>query len=75
VYGRLGFAKIDLDYKYSEDTGYRESSSDSENKALFGVGASFNVTPEFAIRAEYNQYAKIEDTKFSALTVGATYRF
>lgn len=75
IYGRLGFAKLDMDYKYSEDNGYRESSSESENKAFFGVGASYSITPEFAIRAEYNQYAKIDDLKLSALTVGATYRF
>lgn len=74
VFGRLGFANIEVDSKYNY-AGFKESDSESETKALFGLGASFDVTPEFAIRAEYNQYAKWDDTKLSALTVGATYHF
>lgn len=74
VYGRLGVGKIDIDTKTIID-GESESDSETRNRALFGIGASFDITPEFAVRAEYNQFAKIDDTKLSALTVGATYHF
>lgn len=76
VYGRLGFANLDVEEVISDDTGAPDDIySDSKAKALFGVGASFNIAPEFAVRAEYNQYAKWGDLKLSAFTVGATYHF
>lgn len=74
VFGRLGVAKIEVDSDYNDD-GDRWSNSESKTKGLFGVGVSYNITPEFAVRAEYSQYAKWDDTKLSALTVGATYSF
>lgn len=80
LYGRLGLANIDVDYKASEfyadgNNPSPYSKTESKTKALIGVGASFDITPQFALRAEYNQYAKWDDTKLSALTVGATYSF
>ena len=74
VYGRLGFGNIDVETEY-DDGGLIDRKSASKTKALIGVGASFNITPEFALRAEYSQYAKWDDLKLSALTVGATYHF
>jgi len=74
VYGRLGIAKLDVEEKVRIDSD-SFSYDDSTTKGLFGVGLNYDITPEFAIRAEYNQYAKWDDTKLSALTVGATYHF
>ena len=80
LYGRVGVAKLNVDYKsaaYYSDGNNPAPSKDSysKTKALAGVGASYDITPQFAIRAEYNQYAKWDDTKLSSLTVGATYSF
>lgn len=78
VFGRVGVADIDADYKTIEATSTgvkRDSGSDSKTRALFGVGASYDVSSQLALRAEYNQYAKWDDLKLSALTVGAVYKF
>lgn len=79
LFGRVGVGKIDADSDYTETGGgldsYSESHSESKTKGLLGVGASYKITPEIALRAEYNQYAKWDDTKLSAFTVGATYHF
>jgi OOP family OmpA-OmpF porin len=78
VYGRVGLASLDAEYSSVEtyDDGIDEDSgSESKTRALFGIGASFDVTSQLAVRAEYNQYAKWDDLKLSALTVGAVYKF
>lgn len=75
VYGRLGIAKIDIDVKNTDSDLPDDNYSESKTKGLFGVGVSYDITPQFAVRAEYNQYAKWDDIKLSALTVGATYHF
>ncbi len=78
LFGRVGVAEIDIDYDSVETSGsstWSDSDSDSESKALFGIGASYKITPQIALRAEYSQFAKWDETKLSTLTVGATYRF
>lgn len=78
LYGRVGVGKIDVDYDSVEtsSTGtWRDSDSESKTKALLGIGASYKITPDVSLRAEYNQFAKWDDTKLSGLTVGATYHF
>lgn len=74
LFGRVGFANLEVDYDTNEG-GFKTSESNSKTRGLFGIGASYNLTPELALRAEYNQYAKWDGLKLSALTVGATYRF
>ncbi|MFO1390530.1 porin [Cellvibrio sp.] len=80
IFGRVGVASIDADYKITAS--YPDGNnpapikdSESKTRALVGVGASYALTPQIALRAEYNQYAKWDDTKLSALTIGATYNF
>ncbi|RYG11260.1 MAG: hypothetical protein EOO07_20875 [Chitinophagaceae bacterium] len=79
VYGRVGVGRIDVDYDSfeidSSNNAWSDSVSESKTKGLLGIGASYKITPEIAIRAEYNQFAKWDDTKLSALTLGATYSF
>lgn len=80
VFGRLGLASLDADYRgtasYADGNNPApDTSSESKTRALVGVGASYALTPQLALRAEYNQYAKWDDTKLSALTVGAVYNF
>lgn len=80
VFGRVGVATIDADFKssYAYADGNNpdpETSSESKTRGLIGVGASYKIAPQVTLRAEYNQYAKWDDTKLSGLTVGATYHF
>ncbi len=78
LFGRVGVGRIDADYDSVEtsNTGsWSDSGSESKTRGLLGVGASYKITPEIALRAEYNQYAKWDDTKLSAFTIGATYHF
>ncbi|GGY81771.1 hypothetical protein GCM10011613_28090 [Cellvibrio zantedeschiae] len=78
LFGRVGVAKIDVDYDSVETSGnssWSDSDSESKTKALLGVGASYKITPQIALRAEYSQFAKWDDTKLSAVTIGATYHF
>ena len=48
---------------------------------VYGVGATFNFTPRFALRAEYNRYSKLGDDftggEFDTrtLSAGIQYRF
>lgn len=80
LYSRVGLASIDTDDE-SRDI-YADginppalTSSKSKTRALFGLGASFDISSQLTLRTEYNQYAKWGDVKLSALTVGAVYSF
>lgn len=82
LYGRLGYADIDVDNSWSEievsgDSEFTSTGSItvSKNKVLFGVGASYSLSEVFALRAEYGQYGKFNETKISSLTLGLTYGF
>jgi OOP family OmpA-OmpF porin len=78
IYGRLGLAEVDLEYDDSSVGGgiaWEKSSTQSGTKGLFGLGASYDVSSQIALRAEYSQYSKFDDIKLSALTVGAAYTF
>lgn len=80
LYGRVGLASIDADYRgtasYADGNNPpADTSSESKTRALVGVGLSYSIAPQIALRAEYNQYAKWDDTKLSTVTLGATYSF
>ncbi|MEN9659933.1 MAG: hypothetical protein RL571_3398 [Pseudomonadota bacterium] len=71
VFGRLGIASITL----TTEEGDTEPQKGTQIKALFGIGAQYALNKNFSLRAEYNQYAKIEVLKLSTFTVGANYSF
>jgi len=79
LFARAGVGKIDVDYDSEESGGSFESwtasGTRSKTRGLLGVGASYKISPQIALRAEYNQFAKWDQTKLSAFTVGATYNF
>lgn len=78
VYGRLGVGKIEVDSStYENDWGdiTRESVSESETKAMFGVGGRYAITKQFGVRAEYSRFAEIEDTTISSLSLAVDYHF
>lgn len=50
LFGRLGFARLDADFRV---VGARVGSSDYSTEPLFGLGAQFRPNPNFAIRVEW----------------------
>lgn len=54
-------------YSYSQSDGYSGSASESKTirkwTPSFGVGASYNITPELAVVAEYERYQGVADKK------------
>jgi OOP family OmpA-OmpF porin len=60
---------------------FSERYSKSKTGVLFGVGASYNFTPQFAVRAEYERYNGLrsasDEPKIDAdvFSVGVSYRF
>ena len=61
AYGRLGLTRLDADRAYW--------------RLAFGVGAQFDWSPSWRLRAGYERYAKVEGVATSLWTVGAAYRF
>jgi len=75
VYGRLGYAKITLDAKATASymgQSYTESASDSENKAVYGLGLGYKINEKVSLRAEYQKFG---DTDISSITAGISYTF
>ncbi len=73
LFGRLGFARLDVEASYNdgEDSGF----SDTATKAAYGFGMGYDFSDAFGLRAEYLQHAKWEDTTFSSISISATYSF
>ena len=78
VYGRLGVGRINADSRVYASTWFDstgESESNSETKALFGIGGRYAITEQFGLRAEYSRFAEIEDTTISSLSLAVDYHF
>lgn len=75
VYARLGYSHVKLT---ADATGSAMgitvpvSTSESANKAIYGVGADYKLNEKVALRADY---IKFGDTDISSFTVGASYAF
>lgn len=81
-YGRLGVGslKAKSDYEIEAVLNGNESSvsgseSERKTKAVFGVGFKYALNQDFALRAEYSQYAELNALTISTTTVGLTYAF
>jgi OOP family OmpA-OmpF porin len=78
VFGRLGVGRIEVETSlYENDWGdvFRGSASESETKALFGIGARYAVTERVGIRAEYSRFAAFNDITLSSLSLAVDYHF
>lgn len=78
IYSRLGVGWLDIESDYSENVwgeSDSESSSESETKAMFGIGTRYAFTETLAVRFEYSRFADIEETTLSSLSVGLSYNF
>jgi opacity protein-like surface antigen len=82
IYGRLGYADIDVETSFSviqttdgDTLSHSGSGTISSNEVLFGVGVSYALSESFALRTEYGQYGKFEGIETSSITFGLTYGF
>jgi OmpA-OmpF porin, OOP family len=78
VYGRLGVGRITADSHVYASTWFDstgESDSNTETKALFGIGGRYAISEQVGIRAEYSRFAEIEDTTISSLSLAVDYHF
>ncbi len=76
LFGRLGIAELSVDWEDSDFVypGY-ESGYESQNKMVYGFGANFDLSRDFSLRAEYNEYDYFRDLKIKTFTVGAVFSF
>ncbi|MBB3189936.1 porin family protein [Halomonas cerina] len=63
VYGLLGGTEVEFER------------TDSESDFSYGAGASYAVTPNLAVGADYMRYLEESDFDFDAASIGLTYRF
>lgn len=74
LYGKLGLASYDVDFKGRVNGDTVASDSISEDDVSYAVGASFNIGSSFELRAEYEAIS-IEDGDFNMLTANGVFRF
>lgn len=75
LFAKLGVAHWDGKAK-AEVAGLTARDDENGNKLAYGVGASFAITDQFAIRAEYEGINEHDDLdRFEIFTVGGELRF
>ncbi|CAM8664660.1 COG3637 Opacity protein and related surface antigens [Oxalobacteraceae bacterium] len=74
VFGKLGVTANHFNSKFTDSDG-TISNTDTKARALLGLGLAYNFTKQIAGTLEYQYFGKVEDIKFSALTVGVKYGF
>lgn len=86
VFGKVGVTRNKVKSTWTDNTGGKNSTSDSRSRAMYGVGAEYNVTKQVGIRMEYENFGKFGDydavtrngtgrTKTSLWSVGVGYKF
>jgi OmpA-OmpF porin, OOP family len=77
IFGRVGVSDLTYKFKfqYFDSSEEDESTSETESKAFYGVGASYAFNEKLLFRAEYNGHAEWENVTISTLAVGAVYKF
>lgn len=79
LFAKLGVAQTRVKGSFEENGVLDSTLSKSKTNALFGIGASFNITKELTVVAEYENYGKVtaEDVKLKTnlLSVGLRYAF
>jgi len=74
MYGRLGYAELQVESKLDTPT-LDSSSSSSQDKAFAGVGGRYAINQKIGVRLEYQRYEKLGDVSISLLLLGADYQF
>lgn len=78
LFGKLGFATIKTKVNVTSSTLGSASESDTNSDFAWGLGAGYNITKNFGVRAEWERYrAKFESEKTDVdmISVGAHFRF
>lgn len=86
VFGKLGVSRNKVKSIGTDNTGGKDTVSDSRMEAVYGVGAEYNVTKQVGVRMEYENFGKFGDynaatgngtgrTKTSLWSVGVSYKF
>lgn len=83
LYGKLGIWSFSVDDTATiSAAGFAQAKQSSSNTTpMIGVGVEFKVTPQFAIRAEYDHFSKIGDdstigsSKLDYLSAGIAFSF
>lgn len=56
------------------EAGYGEFYSEDGNDLSYGIGAAFNITPQFGLVAEYQRF-DVDDEDLSNISIGARFNF
>jgi OmpA-OmpF porin, OOP family len=72
VFGKAGLLITEMSARASGSTGGSSSNSDSQSELHYGVGAMFNLSSRWALRAEWE---RAEDSEVEMISIGIQYRF
>lgn len=71
LFGKIGISSTDQKFR-ATGPGVAFAASNDGSEALFGVGATFNVTKNFGIRGEWE---RLNDSEVDLLSIGIQYKF
>jgi OOP family OmpA-OmpF porin len=74
VFGKLGFASYDVEFKGRVGNRVVASDDMSEEDLSYGIGAAFNLGTSVELRAEY-EAIDVSEGSFSLLAVSGIYKF
>jgi len=74
LFGKVGFASYDVDGHVTISGVGSGSDSQSESDLTYGLGAAFNLGPQWELRAEY-EAIDVDHGDANMISVGAMYRF
>jgi len=82
VFGKLGLSNTKIDYTATVNGVSVGSSSASKTNLMFGLGGQFNINQHFGIRAQYEDFGKVQfsgvgapNVGVKAISVGGVYNF
>jgi OOP family OmpA-OmpF porin len=71
IFGKLGIGSTKIDAT-GQVLGFSASSTDRGSDVLYGLGAAFNFTRNFGVRAEWE---RLNDSEQDIMSIGIQYRF
>lgn len=80
LFGKLGLGYNRLSYGYSSNYGFSRASSGNNANLMYGIGAQYNISKSFGIRAQYENLGNINTTsgqniEMSMASIGIAYTF
>lgn len=74
AYGRVGIARLEIDWRATSSDNQVDNISTAKNRAVFGIGGSYQFDEHLAAHIEYT-YLKWEDITLSGPALGFKYSF